>query len=67
MAWQNPHQPGWNPDGPPITTPPTMPLMAPGQPGIPMVQPGVPYGQPGVPVQPGAPVQVPQGKRFLLF
>ncbi|XP_012259568.1 phospholipid scramblase 1 [Athalia rosae] len=60
MAWQNPHQPGWAPDGSAITTAPTMPLM-PIQPGVPFTQPGVPYGQPGVVMQPGVPVQPPAG------
>lgn len=57
--WQDHNQPGWNPNAPPITTPPTMPLMMPNQPGIPLVQPGVPYGQP---IQPGAPIQAQPGE-----
>ncbi|XP_046746997.1 phospholipid scramblase 2 isoform X2 [Diprion similis] len=52
--WQNPHQAGWNSGVQGMNMPPTVPLMTPPQPGIPLMQPGLP-------VQPGAVVQVPPG------
>ena len=69
MAWQNPHQPGWTPDGYPLTghsgvgmpMPMPMPMPVTSQPGMPMTQQGiglapheVPLAPPGIPNAPPA-------------